>query len=402
MGWQPILDGELAAEALRIVREICAELNEGEPGNPDAAELALLWGHVAAAIETDEIQARYEAASARLFEGLERGIDSLGLHGGGLAGAAWVITALGADAEEFLDAVDHTLFEAVSSNAVRPYDLISGTVGFGVYLLERPTTMARAALARIVAQLDERATHVDDGITWLTSAAVSSEAKRARFPDGHYDCGVAHGVSGVIALLARIAALPDPPPRAITLYREGMRWLRARDLGSDPRGHFPAFVIPGLGPSPRGGTAWCYGDLGIATVLWGACARGGDTDAEWRDIAAECARRSPDQCGVKDAAVCHGAAGMGHLLNRCYQTSRDPSYRDAARAWLMRALAMREPGQGIAGFRTLVHRGDVETFAAERGLLDGVTGIVLALLAGVAREEPAWDRLLLCDIPTAP
>ena len=103
--------------------------------------------------------------------------------------------------------------------------------------------------------------------------------------------------------------------------------------------------------------------------------------------------------------VCHGAAGLAHLWNRFYQASGDPRFLDAARGWFERTLAMRRPGEGIAGFTARRLRapgvdGAMDEQAAPE-LLDGALGGALALLAGLGGDEPGWDRLLLCDLPVA-
>ena len=64
-----------------------------------------------------------------------------------------------------------------------------------------------------------------------------------------------------------------------------------------------------------------------------------------------------------------------------------------------RTLALREPGRGIAGFSAW-HGSDggADTWVAEPGLLNGVAGIGLALLAATTPLEPAWDRTLLTTV----
>ena len=57
---------------------------------------------------------------------------------------------------------------------------------------------------------------------------------------------------------------------------------------------------------------------------------------------------------------------------------------------------MRRPGEGVAGFPMLERNPDgAERWVAKRGLLEGETGIALALLAAVTDVDPAWDRMLL-------
>lgn len=64
--------------------------------------------------------------------------------------------------------------------------------------------------------------------------------------------------------------------------------------------------------------------------------------------------------------------------------------------WFARALELRRPGQGIAGFRTWGPGADGEmTWLIDPTFLTGAAGIGLALLGATTDLEPVWDRLLL-------
>ena len=60
---------------------------------------------------------------------------------------------------------------------------------------------------------------------------------------------------------------------------------------------------------------------------------------------------------------------------------------------------MRRP-EGLAGFATwaALDNAGTPTWLASEGLLDGAIGVGLALLAAVHPIDPAWDRMLLCDL----
>src|SRR5262249_40803912 len=144
--------------------------------------------------------------------------------------------------------------------------------------------------------------------------------------------------------------------------------------------------------------AWCYGDPGIATALWSAAVRCDEPVAEWQDLAIAAAARPVLACAVEVAGLWHGAIGLAHLFNRCFQASGHPALRDASRTWFARGLELRRPGEGIAGFVT--HRGGVGStvgWVASSDFIEGAAGIGLALLAGIGAREPGWDRLLACD-----
>ena len=280
------------------------------------------------------------------------------------------------------------------------YDLIGGLVGIGVYALERlPRPPAGAMLARVIDRLDELAEHNALGITWFTSPELLPDQQRTHYPTGYYNLGLAHGVPGVIGLLARAYAVGVAPGKVGRLLSGAVAWSLAQQITPDGEGAggFPAWVAPGQ-TAPVARLAWCYGDPGVAVTLL-AAARAAHVPA-WEQAALAIARRAVhharENSGVKDSCLCHGAAGLGHLFNRHYQATGDPQLGEAARGWFAQALTLRQPNVGIAGF---CHWGTTASGALgwvdDPSLLNGAAGIALALLAATTPIEPAWDRLLL-------
>jgi hypothetical protein len=185
--------------------------------------------------------------------------------------------------------------------------------------------------------------------------------------------------------------------RARPLLVGTVRWL----LAQQTPGGFPSGIEKERADQPAR-LAWCYGDPGVAAaLLWAA--RLVDEPAweqEARAIARRAAQQPAEQAGVVDAGLCHGAAGLGHLFNRLFQATGDPCLAEAARFWFERTLQMRRSGRGVGGYEAwqLDDDGKV-TRIADPGLLTGAAGIALALLAVTTPVEPAWDRMLLVEIP---
>lgn len=390
MVWEPILDGALADIAWAAAREATAELARmpDDRAPSPSIDLALFWAYAAAGFADDHaISERYDRAVDTLYDRFTEP-QVPGLFGGSV-GHAWVIAHVSEDTAS-LDAFDVAARDALDDAAARPgaYDLISGVVGVGAYFLERSrqgSNHAAAGLDRVVTALAARAERGVDGVTWFTPPELLPSWIREICPAGHHDLGVAHGVPGAVAVLAAIAAHEEVAGRAVAreLATGALDWLQRRQLDDDPRGRYPTWVAQGRSaaiPSPRR-TAWCYGDPGVAASCWRAAVDLGHDPLPWRTLAATSASRPAEHTGIVDPNLCHGAAGMAHLCNRFYQATREPAFRDAARGWFERALAMR-PAEGIAG-----------------DFLDGTAGVVLALLAALRDQEPGWDRLLLCDVP---
>jgi hypothetical protein len=415
MNWEPVLDGHLADEVRAAVHAIADRIADVELAHRSPVDAALFWAYAAGAFDDEASLSRYDAATTRLAEHVEQGFPATWLYGG-LAGAGWVLAHIGDDESEFLDGVDQMLLDALEESPWRgDYDLIRGLVGQGVYFLERlrggGTASARRGIERVVAQLAATAERTADGVTWHTAPELLVAWQREQWPAGYYNLGMAHGVPGAAAMLGAVAALPEPElavtaARARELCEGATRWVRAQRLPADPpdpRGHFPAMIDRELRAPGAARTAWCYGDPGIAAALWSTALRTGGDPEEWHALALAAARRPAELCHVSDPNLCHGAAGLAHLWNRFYQASGDHGFRDAARSWFERTLAMRRPGEGIAGFTARRPRvpgvDDTLVDRAVPDFLDGTVGVALALLAGLGGDEPGWDRLLLCDLP---
>jgi len=404
MPWRPILDGALAEAARATVRAIADDLAAWEPEPGYAGDAALFWAYAAAILGDDATTARYDAATERLIARLQAGVPAPSLYGG-VAGAGFALAHISDDVDEFLGGIDDTLVEMLRPDDwPGDYDLIQGLVGLAVYFLERLRSpsgeaAARAGLARIVEHLDALAVERPPGVAWWTRRERLPELQRRQVPDGNFNCGLAHGVPGVIAVLGRIATSPAATPRARALCEGAIRWQWAQALPPSPNGQFPSHQADGRAPE-RARTAWCYGDPGVAIAILGASARLGLPTAPALELGRASATRDPAMTAVRDAALCHGAAGLGHLFNRMFQTSGDPVLRDGARAWFERALAMARPGHGVGGY--LAYRPAGQPELALGDVLEGAAGIGLALIAAVHPEEPGWDRILLADAPLAP
>src|SRR5262249_26009997 len=140
---------------------------------------------------------------------------------------------------------------------------------------------------------------------------------------------------------------------------------------------FPFWIGPDVEVVPAR-AAWCYGDPGIAAALLVAATSG--HRADWQQIAIDLAERTAARpastTGVSDAGLCHGAAGLGHIFNRCHHATGSEQFATAARCWFRRAIDMVETGEQVPGF------------------LEGSTGVALALLSASTHTVPAWDAVL--------
>lgn len=335
--WKPILDGDLAGDAWRAIRDVALAVRQLPTTPNNAMDVALFSAYVAEALDDAWIAAQYDESCVRLCTSISE-LRSVGLHGG-LAGAGWVIAHISEpdSADDQLAAIDEVLVHALEVDRwTREYDLVYGLVGLGVYFIERLTArrseIAVRALHRIVDHLVATSEATDDGTTWHTSPELMPTWQLAAAPAGYYNCGVAHGVPGVVGLLGRLARIRDP--RVDSLCDDAMRWMRAQTLEGVELGATPDFALRDQRPQRPARTAWCYGDPGVAIASWSAATHRGSSAQEWERLAVLAATRDAALCRVVDPGLCHGSAGLAHIYNRLYQASGEHVFREAAQRWI--------------------------------------------------------------------
>jgi len=417
--WHPLLEGPLAAQASQAVGEIAESLASPEPseGGRSASLAGGLTGqalfYTYLSLHTSEPSAAERAADLldKAAEELANQPMAPSLYAG-FPGIAWTMEHLrgrlfeedGEEEEEDpIQEIDEALLAPLGRSPwVGEYDLIGGLAGLGVYALERlPRPAAAALLERIVDRLAELAETMDDGTAWFTPVERLPEWQRAIHTRGVYNLGVAHGLPGVLPVLAGACAAGVAVERARPLLDSSVRWLLARRYGPEVGSCFGTTYAPWEEAAPSR-LAWCYGDPGIAAALLATARAVGEPDWERQAIetALACVERDESTSLIRDTGLCHGAAGLAHLFNRMFQETGEERLGQAARFWFEQTLQMRAPGEGVAGFRAWeVNPGGEPGWRADSGLLEGAAGIGLALLGAISDVEPAWDRMFLVSLP---
>jgi lantibiotic modifying enzyme len=405
--WRPLLENGERERAWEAIRDVAAGLREtverataaSDPSlNDGTSGIAVFYAYLAA--ETGEEE--WSDCAAQL---IENAIDAVAdrpltpwLHGG-FAGVGWAlkhIEPLLFEEPEDDDAIAEWLASALEPPVQRgEFDLISGLTGYGIYALEAlPRSAAKRVLERLIERLAETGEAADGGFTWFTPPNMVPKWQLGRIPNGYYNLGVAHGVPGVISVLASCAAAGVLRDR--TMLDGAVAWLLRQKQPADDW-TFPHFLASGVDVTPSR-AAWCYGDPGLAAALFTAGRLAGrpEWEAEALEIARRCAKRT---AGLIDASLCHGSAGLAHLYNRLYQASGDETMAETARAYYRHAVELRKPGEGIGGYLSWAEE---QVWAPNPGFLVGAAGTALALLAAVTPREPEWDRALAISAPLDP
>jgi hypothetical protein len=296
--------------------------------------------------------------------------------------------------------------------SVGAFDVISGLSGIGAYLLSRHEQPGPAAVLQDVLSALISLTCEDDGLPrWYTPAhMVMDETMRSYYPHGNLNCGLAHGIPGVLGVLAladlagvEAPGLRDAIARVAGWLVEnrcddqwGVNWPNAVPLARTelPDGRTrlspAAATTAPFGPSR---CAWCYGPPGVARALWLAGAA--LDEAPYRDLAVAAMeavyRRPIPQRQIDSPTFCHGVAGLLQITLRFGHDTGLPLFTDAARALTDQLLSLHDPNSALGYYTIEPNGGRVD----QPGLLDGAPGVAMVLLAAATCAEPSWDRLFL-------
>lgn len=337
--------------------------------------------------------------------------DNTGLHFGAPA-VSFVLHAAGADGSQRYQAALNTIDPQIDAlvrrrvthaltrirradlPAFAEYDLLQGLTGIGAHLLRhRPGSDALEQiltyLVALTVPLPARSA-VDGKIHpgwWVFHDPHRTTSKD--FPGGHANLGIAHGITGPLALLAqalRRGITVDGHHAAIGTI---CTWLDIWRQDADSGPWWPQWITCGQQRPPPPGLrtpyrpSWCYGTPGIARAMQLAAIATGDPARQQLAERALLGCLSAEQLArITDTSLCHGWAGLHHTV---WRTARD-------------ALTP-EIGTRLPELTDVLVRHGLPGRAAGLGFLEGGAGLALALHTA-AHGVPAtsgWDACLLID-----
>ncbi|MEU8700320.1 lanthionine synthetase C family protein [Streptomyces sp. NPDC048680] len=305
-----------------------------------------------------------------------------------------------ADARRRLDAA-HRRIEAGQLPALAEFDAIRGLSGYGAYLLRRdPAGPVTRAVLDYCVRLTDPVTDSGERLPGWWVPTGPSGRPDGRFPGGHANHGMAHGVGAVLALLALAARRGT----TVTGHHHAMRtilaWLEQWKVPTGRGTAWPYWISREelRGGRPAAATprrpSWCYGTAGLARAQQLAALALGDSDLQVEAEAALLDALS-DRVQLRvttGSGLCHGFAGLIHIAARA-AADADRATAGQLRAIIPALLIMLvPPGTAPDDAAALVLKD-----AAGAGLLDGAAGTALGLLTADSTDPPrtAWDACLL-------
>jgi len=325
-------------------------------------------------------------------------------HCSGLAGIGWLYEYLSQrkindyDTNTLLEDFDTCLEKALKNFMLdNNYDFLHGGVGVALYFTKRAAkkTALIPVLAQFIEDLEKIAVIQEDGaIKWSSFLGKG-------YDKWGYNISLSHGMSSIVSILSKLHKIEELNKEKVEiLLRGAVQYILAQEIDKEKYdSFFPNFALETMSDIFKSRLAWCYGDLGIASALYQA-GKALNEDI-WINKALEVLlfaaihRKNLEDNFVRDAGLCHGAAGIGHIFYRMWWNTRLPEFKDAADYWFQETIKMARFEDGLAGFKALEMPDGKPQWVNKYGLLEGVAGIGLALLTYYYEMEPEWDECLL-------
>ncbi|MEU3322186.1 lanthionine synthetase C family protein [Streptomyces sp. NPDC006785] len=304
------------------------------------------------------------------------------------------------DARRRLDAA-HRRIEAGQLPALAEFDAIRGLTGYGAYLLRRdPAGPVTRAVLDYCVRLTHPVTYVGERLPGWWVPTGPSGRPDDRFPGGHANHGMAHGVGAVLTLLALATRCGTTVPGHHQAMRAILAWLERWKVPTGRGTTWPYWITreelrsgrPAASAPRR--PSWCYGTAGLARAQQLAALALGDSDLQVEAEAALLDALS-DRAQLRattDSGLCHGFAGLVHIAARA-AVDADRATAGQLRAAIPALLTVLVPPGSAPGDAAALLLKD----AAGVGLLDGAAGTALGLLTADSTDPPrtAWDACLL-------
>lgn len=291
------------------------------------------------------------------------------------------------------------LSEIKRSNIVKEeyFDVIQGVSSVARYLLskEKLTSEQRVLVKEILNYLADL---INNDPT-IYAEYMPNEKLRKKFPSGYINLGVAHGILGPLYVLALGFKKFDMTQYLLSIEK-GLSYYE-RSFFTNKIGKIIGWngrvsdAVENEGF--RFNSSWCYGSLGMARVLYNI-AKIIDS-RKFREMATDVFTSSIDYINsseILNNAICHGRSGIMLLFNLMYLDTGKIQFKTISDNLFREIVRAASNSEYIFVERDVYFRGvnfDKVIDYIDFGLLNGVSGIVLALMAQRTGASFPLDRM---------
>ena len=315
----------------------------------------------------------------------EAAINTHGAHPGlhrGLAGIGLVLATYGDDSDS-LTSIDVALLDSLAG--LPPASVQGGIAGIALYAsLRSDHGTGRMLQAAVLDALAASAISTDGGVIWHTPPWYARARGIAAPSDVITEFGAVHGIAGALVALAALAEQGHREAGDLARLGLSAAWSHHRP-GANGFGRIEFGHLGADGIREYTDRRWCVGDHGVLRALWITATTMNDLASAERALHLLRETAASDSVGEWPGApgrvdLCCGLAVIAQVYTRMHKETGEEVFLLAQRR-LFAECAKR-----------VMHLED-PSFAYGRA------GVILAMLAAEAHEEPLWDGMLGLSLP---
>lgn len=372
-------------------------------------------------------QMGWDKKTHQMMQFLVHAIEMEGIHNltlfSGLAGVCFAIELAsknGSRYQTLLSQLEAHLLTALKIEFVEPiqkqlsaklpvapllYDTITGINGVLAYFLHRKADVSFTLVEQLVDLTHPILwqAHVTPG--WVTDPQdLALQEHRDAYPNGCFDTGLAHGIAGSLSLLSQAYLKGIQVEGQLSAIEAIAGWLVDTQCPvGECKNVWPGrFVFDPDAPNQCQCTSsfyrdgWCYGAPGIACSLWNASkAMKKESLATFSlSLMHESCDRYALQKNLSCPSFCHGQAGLLAMLWHMSLETGSSKLKSCCDLIVSDILEQYDATHPF-GFKTEASfpNSDEVLKIDNAGLLDGVTGILLALMSFKSDVKRPWLSL---------
>lgn len=321
----------------------------------------------------------------------------------GYSGICWMLRYLAeqgvlenSNIDESLEELDnYSLLNLKYLSAIGNFDFLHGSLGIAYYFARFHSSLTHEALEYFIESLDQKKIVVGDNeFAWLYD--TYSNGQRI---GNVYNLGMAHGMASLVYFLSFCIEKEIRISKCLELLNGLINfYLRNQNHNQNGSSFFSYWIDPSKKEIQDSRLAWCYGDMGISIALLkaGKILKRQDVTSFALKIANHCADRSlSEKNTVKEANICHGTAGLLYMFFQIYNYTHDNKYKEVAEIWYRETIKRSHHQGPYAGFELPDAFVSKENSSIAVSLLDGISGIGIALLSQSFDSNNCLDCLMM-------
>lgn len=266
------------------------------------------------------------------------------------------------------------------------YDFLNSSMGVVMYLQNFNKKQFLQVLKEFIHKLRNYGISENNTVIKWETIIVEHKNKKG------IDFGLSHGMASIVAILSTLYKNKMLFKKDEKLLKKAVNYLLTNRNSENNMSSFSDFSLD----ETNSRLAWCYGDLGIGYSLYKAGQTLNDNELmkeALHILLKTTLRKDAIHEYVFDAGLYYGSSGIMQIYNRLFQITGNVKFKEIAQYWLNDMFSKSVHENNNTGYKFCLVNS--RTWIDDYSIMNGLSGLGLALLAAISHDEPFWDQCLL-------